>query len=107
MGKLQVLHLSELRVRTKMDREWLAMLPAKLPGLKEMKVEGKYYYSSEDEKEGNGSLFCESGRSDLDEGVLARLRTARLASRLAEAWGGQCEVDLFGLVFVKTVAVGG
>jgi len=105
MGKLEVLHLSELRVRTRMDREWLAMLPAKLPGLKEMKIEGKYYYSSEDEKEGDGSLFCESGMSDLDESVLAGLRTARLASRLVEAWGGQCAVDLSGLVFVKSVVV--
>jgi len=103
MGKLEVLHLSELRVRTRMDREWLAMLPLKLPGLREMKVEGKYYYSSEDEKEGDGSLFFKSGGSGLSESVLAGLRTARLASRLANAWAGKCAVDISGLAFVRTV----
>ncbi|KAG0641967.1 hypothetical protein HOY80DRAFT_952393 [Tuber brumale] len=105
MGKLEVLHLRELRVRTKMDREWLAMLPVKLHGLKEMRVKGKYYYSSEDEKKGGDSLFCGSGGSGLDERVLDRLRTARLASRLTKAWGGQCTVDLSGLAFVRTMTV--
>ncbi|RPB02624.1 hypothetical protein L873DRAFT_1802088 [Choiromyces venosus 120613-1] len=105
MGNLEVLHLRELKIRTRGDREWLATLPAKLPKLREIKIEGKYYYSSEDEKEGGDSLFCESGRSGLDGGVLTGLRTARLTSRLANAWDGKCATDISGLVFVKTVAV--
>lgn len=105
MGKLEVLHLSELKIRTRMDREWFAMLPIKLPGLREMKIEGKYYYSSEDGKKGGDSLFYEVDSSGLDERVLTGLRTARLASRLAQAWGGRCVVDLSGLAFVRTAVV--